>query len=159
MALFKSFTKEKLVKWQHIQPNVEKRICQRLAQIMKVQPLGVPALLSFGWSSTNGLLRLEIERVPGIRLFDLHFPIPLNIIQLLEGALVSWQSIGFIHGDLSPRNILVDIDAKQVWFVDWVLDLSGFKGTPKYASKEVFLGKRSFESDQFALEHVLKNHI
>ena len=68
-----------------------------------------------------------------------------------------WKREGFIHGDLSLRNMLVNFDRGPVrlWFIDWITDLNSFEGTPRYASSEVYRGRRSHDSDRYAIEQIL----
>jgi serine/threonine protein kinase len=106
----------------------------------------MPRLLSFGFCAN--LCRLEIERIQGNAFVQ-----STKVQAELLSALQDWRRKNFVHGDLSPRNILVDANGMP-WCTDWLLELRSYEGTPKYASDEVFSGNHSFSSDHFALHRI-----
>ncbi|MBI3543872.1 MAG: hypothetical protein HY075_11420 [Deltaproteobacteria bacterium] len=137
-------------------------MARRAAEIAGRRPYQVARLLDFGFAGE--LLRLRSARVTGIPLWRLIAarelaPAPaLALAGELERALRRWRVEGFVHGDLSPRNILVARERPELavpWFIDWTVDLSSFAGTPRFAGREVFQGHRSFASDRYAIEEIL----
>lgn len=75
----------------------------------------------------------------------------------LFNTYARWQIESFVHGDISPRNILVQIEDGRpikLYFIDWIIDLDSKVGTPMYAAPEVYEGKHTPDSDRFAIEKV-----
>lgn len=149
-------TSNNLVKWRRLTPNSIPRIAQRLSEIRDHGPVNVPRLISYGFS--GDLARLETERVPGTPLKTSRIAQDqlLQVLAALSSQVELWRRDGFVHGDLSPRNILVDASSgrPQLWFIDWIVDLEGFEATPLYASPEVMNGRRSHDSDCYAIERI-----
>jgi hypothetical protein len=101
-------------------------------------------------------MRIESARVTGtplLRAGELHAR--LLPTRLLE-PLAVWRAKGFVHGDLSPANILVE-PGGALWFVDWLVDLDSFAGTPRYSAPPVYrFGRHDFETDAFAAREILR---
>ena len=164
----KPFTSETLVSWHQVKPSEIACLSKRLSEIKQKRPDHIPPLICYGF--VNRGLRLEVQKVLGERFdspfisraFELKNQNKEIFFKITQAALQSWAHLPFIHGDLSPRNILVQLDStnqliQNVWFIDWLLDLKSYRGTPKYCSPQVFHGKRSPLTDQFALETILKS--
>jgi serine/threonine protein kinase len=80
------------------------------------------------------------------------------IAKVLIKTLSAWRNIDFVHGDLSPRNILVlkNQSLLKIAVIDWLIDLKNFSGTPKYCSPSVFQnGFHNSQSDEYALNKIL----
>jgi hypothetical protein len=156
----------KVIRWRTIHPESMPRVSKRLYSIQKKPPSGVAPLLRFGFAGltrSKVLLRMERQWVPGVPLAALASQINVLEYQALANTLmfhvIQWQSEGFVHGDLSPSNILVDRKPDQppsISFIDWVVDLASYEATPKYAAPSVFDGNRDFESDLYSLDVILK---
>jgi Ser/Thr protein kinase RdoA (MazF antagonist) len=153
-----------LVKWRHVPFAAQARVSARLAALRANPPAGVPPLHSYGWLAQGGAgsrLRLSLGLVSGVPLAvclpALGASTRLEVSEALRALLESWRKVGFVHGDLSPRNILVDVRRAEVWCIDWILDLKGFEATPRYAAPAVFQGRRSHDTDRFALAEILKS--
>lgn len=161
------YTNATLVRWKRLAAEAVPSASVRLKQLIDRPPSGVPRLLDFGWSgATPGkpLLRLETEWVPGASLFQVRNLLRSRDLRKIATQLrrqaAIWQAEGFVHGDLSPSNILVQRHNGEnavLRFVDWVVDLNGFEATPRYAAPEVFAGRRSFASDRYAIREILKS--
>lgn len=88
----------------------------------------------------------------------------LDLIRQIANGLFEAHSLGFIHRDLKPDNIMIErlpaagffariLDFGIVHMMDTVADTSGFRGTPLYASPEQCLGdpKIDHRSDIYSL--------
>ena len=162
-------TQELLIKWKTISLKNPwdnngfqsiKRISDRLDHIYKTTPHNVAKLNCFGLinDAANQCVKFRIE------FLKLKMPNLASVCNLLSTSqrkrikgsfyhsLKLWRKSGFIHGDLSPRNILIDFTTEQVYFVDWILDLESFEATPQYASKEVYLKRRTWFSDHYSAD-------
>lgn len=132
------------------------RVLRRLQWALRVRPRAVPGLLRFGLVSHTHL-RVEFERVPDGEPLFLVWP-GLSLAQRREveetawTAVSSWEHCGFVHGDISTRNILVCVAGLRVWFIDWVLDLESREGTPRFWGGY----PRSVTTDQESLRQVFK---
>ncbi len=146
-----------LIKWQKISYSQLTRISERLSLMQRYPPNSVPELLNFGLTVENSV-RLCFQRVLGQNLNSCMHNLCLHekkwIIDTLQKQISQWKNQDFVHGDLSLRNILYDNTNNQLWFIDWILDLKSFSGTPYFASKEVFKGIHTYESDAFAMMRI-----
>lgn len=148
-----------------------RRIESRLHNIKNNPPNAIPAILSFGWIShcekskiDQALLRLELQCIVGLPLFRaaalLSDQTLKSLCSELQKQTLIWQKQGFVHGDLSPRNVLVATPRSskipRLWFVDWVLDLKSYEATPAYASRDVYQRNRSWRSDEYALDRMIR---
>jgi predicted unusual protein kinase regulating ubiquinone biosynthesis (AarF/ABC1/UbiB family) len=71
--------------------------------------------------------------------------------------VISWSICGFIHGDLSPANILYHPQTPQkLYFIDWLLDLRKPAGTPRYCEPRLLFCKNNAEKDQYAMAKIIK---
>ena len=141
-------------------------MAHRLFELKLSAPARIPPLVSYGF--TSGLVRIEHRRVQGRPLLSVSRLLSpearLRLGRELRATIADWRSNGFVHGDLTPRNILVETgpEGPRAWFVDWILDLSSFEGTPQFAASEVWEGRRSAESDCYAIDKILcillRNH-
>lgn len=88
----------------------------------------------------------------------------LDIVRQIANGLFEAHSLGFIHRDLKPDNIMVErlpaagffariLDFGIVHMMDSVADTGGFRGTPLYASPEQCMGdpKIDHRSDIYSL--------
>lgn len=155
------------------------RVSERILQIQKLRPPQVPITLEMGWIAAlaepliphsgyypsyrlnNHVLRLSLLRVQADPLFCLRSTLnqqtKQSIAIKIKESLFCWSKLGFIHGDLSPRNILINTKPfLQIYFIDWVLDLQSFIATPYYSNQEVYKGKRSLSSDQYAARKIVE---
>ncbi|MBI2604853.1 MAG: phosphotransferase [Deltaproteobacteria bacterium] len=134
------------------------RVLLRLERIRTYPPARIARLHSYRW--LGDFIELRMEEIHGHTLREFT---RANAIAALRGqigeTLSKWLAQGFIHGDLSPTNILVAAEMKpEVRFVDWVSDLESFEGTPRYASPETFAGRRSHDSDVYAASKIFKDY-
>lgn len=170
MVTLKSSTTETIVKWARTPARRRREILERLRSIRLQPPLNVPALISYAFverGAGRAVLRLEFERVSGRPLqssaeFSRTHPLRTQLLAAVNKSVENWKQIGFVHGDLSPRNILLDLHPQtgrlnRVWFIDWIVDLKGFEATPRYAAPEVFQGRRSVLTDQYAIDIILRS--
>ncbi len=151
-----------LVKWRRIEPSRIQRIAARLKYVQNAAPANTQELLRFGFNGER--LRLELKHVPGVTLANLlQHPAGKDhlgkVAALLTEQIKLWQRENFIHGDLSLTNTLLTREQVhgrfQLCFIDWIVDLTSFEGTPQFASPEVFRGRRSHASDRYAIEKIL----
>ncbi len=88
----------------------------------------------------------------------------LDIIRQIANGLYEAHTLGFIHRDLKPDNIMIErlpaagffariLDFGIVHMMDSVADTAGFRGTPLYASPEQCVGdpKIDHRSDIYSL--------
>jgi tRNA A-37 threonylcarbamoyl transferase component Bud32 len=119
----------------------------------------VPTVASFGFAGSR--LRLECLRVPGIPLARALPELSRGSRARLGRALIEtasqWHRLGFVHGDLSPRNILVTRPASSScsWFIDWVVDPTTFEATPAFSAPGLLGDQRSCASDSYAIKRIL----
>ncbi|MEZ4458636.1 MAG: WD40 repeat domain-containing serine/threonine protein kinase [bacterium] len=98
----------------------------------------------------------RVGRIKYQRAFD--------IVRQIANGLYEAHSLGFIHRDLKPDNIMIErlpaagffarvLDFGIVHMMDSVADTAGFRGTPLYASPEQCLGdpKIDHRSDIYSL--------
>jgi hypothetical protein len=77
----------------------------------------------------------------------------IQIAQKLLALTAQWRRAGFIHGDLSPNNILVvhpEGDSPRLVAVDWVLDLQSREGTPRYVPEALAWQRKNHDHDEAA---------
>ncbi|MEW6058034.1 MAG: hypothetical protein AB1540_15615 [Bdellovibrionota bacterium] len=153
--------RHELVTYRRFPQNALRRVSKRLERIKQRPPSHVPRLIEYGF--VDGRIRIAQALVKGSPLSEVSQELaPQDWADLREMLFLQtplWREEGFIHGDLSPSNILIDRDqsgAITVAYVDWTLDLEGFEATPLFAAPEVFRGKRSFESDRHSISEILR---
>jgi hypothetical protein len=74
----------------------------------------------------------------------------LRLVDELRALAGLWRSRGFIHGDISPSNLLITGDDRIV-AVDWVLDLRSREGTPRYVPASLAHKMKDFAHDEAAV--------
>src|SRR5206468_1947022 len=99
-------------------------VVERLHWLRSHNVKGIPRILS--WGLFDDFVRIQIERKPGLTLHDLLITKRLEKIEVqrsLYQMLTHWELIGFVHGDLSPRNILIETNVRphRVWAIDCLL--------------------------------------
>lgn len=153
---------DRLIKWKIVDREARTRVAERLKKISTSDIVCIPTLFSFGW--TENRLRLETEFVPGTSLSLLSIKDEASFASKLAGPLFAclrqWQRSGFVHGDLSPSNIIVEMKKDkitQIHCIDWTLDLEGFEATPRYAAPEVYEGIRDCRTDEYAVQLILNS--
>lgn len=155
-----------IVKYEFLSKESKKDVLLRCQKLKSRAIFGVPRLIHFGilshpYCSKSFLLRIEHERALGAPLQTLtvrerkELKKPLK--EIFQKTLIEWKKAEFIHGDLSLRNILIFPEVKpRVTFIDWLINIHGFSGTPLFTAPEVLKGRpRTFESDCFALNKIL----
>lgn len=151
-----------ITKWVDIEGRSADRITRRLCHLAFHPPSGVPRIRSYGLGS-DSRLRIELERVPGRSLHSclgqLSHQDRCELARRLSRQLAIWRGEGFVHGDLSLRNILIERQPhgplKRVWFIDFIFDLESRQGTPQFASPDVAKGVHSHDSDRYSIEQIL----
>ena len=118
----------------------------------------------YGWEIFKGRPALLLEYIDGISLQALACVAPLTlsetewIRQSVTQGLRDLHGVGLVHGDLTPRNILIDRTG-SVKLVDFGLSLGcsgAWIGTPRYFSPQrIQTGEPSPTDDAFALEQIL----
>lgn len=111
----------------------------------------------YSWDVVNGQLAFIFEYVESLSLADLsqtklpNDEINLILFQIQEG-LKDLHAKGLCHGDLSPHNILIDIDG-NVKLVDYGLgNVFEKRGTPPFVAPERRQGKiAQISSDLYSL--------
>ncbi len=153
----------------HVSYESLERALLRLERVRADPPTRIARLHSY--RRLGDFIELRMEEIHGHTLCEFS---STNAIATLRGQideiLSIWRLHGFIHGDLSPTNILVTVSSEhtrpemrleirpEVWFVDWVADFKSFEGTPRYASPETFAGRRSHDSDAYAVLKIFKDY-
>jgi hypothetical protein len=64
-----------------------------------------------------------------------------------------WREEGFVHGDLSPQNLLLLREgghSPRILAVDWVMDLESREGTPRYVPEHLAWLLKTHEHDRAA---------
>jgi len=112
------------------------------------------------WETQNGDAALALEWIDGLTLFDLVRTLVFNdaltdeVVRQIYLGLVDLRAAGLFHGDLHPKNIMIDRSG-QVRLIDFSSGQTaeGFlQATPAFAAPEVWSDARfSFEADLFAL--------
>lgn len=103
---------------------------------------------------------LVLEWIDGPTLFDLAARFSLadividDILAQITRGLVDLHEAGFHHGDLHPKNIMID-SSGRVRLLDFALSKESdglIRGAPRFLAPEIWSGSStSFESDLFAL--------
>lgn len=141
------------------------RVSRRLERIRADPPAHVARLYSY--RHRGEAVELRMEEIHGQTLHEFAHTNAITMLRSqFDRTLSKWRTQGFIHGDLSPANILVAASSgitrreagSEAWFIDWVADLEGFEGTPRYASPETFAGRRSHDSDAHAVTEIFKDY-
>lgn len=114
------------------------------------------------------LAYITTQWIDGVRLSDhlaLHGPLPVkDAIRLtsdIADGLSATHTKNWVHGDLSPSNILRDCDGQGV-LIDFglgdqasdetIIGVDSIAGTPRYLAPEIIAGEKpSPQSDQYAL--------
>lgn len=114
----------------------------------------------YGWGYADGRPYLVLEHVRGPSL-DLVVrehrgrgePIPLprvaDIIHQLAGALASMHGAGYLHGDVKPGNVIVDVELDRPVLIDFGFSLPigaaeaapVHGGTPGFSAPEQFMSR------------------
>lgn len=150
-SLYFSKNKERVIKVAKEFSTIEHNL-HRLPSPLKAKPITR--------LSDDPTQYLVMKKMPGITLddflnrflenhdCDIHqrFEICLNLIN----ALIEIEKLGIFHGDIKPKNILINPANRTVYVVDFGLSMrlsdpvpQEFRGTLKYAAPEVFEGRRS----------------
>ncbi len=129
-------------KYFRVSDKRRKKILNRVFSISTKRPTGIPEIHSYRLHGSTLELRTKYIEGAHVSLDELSFEI-----------LKKWKCEDFVHGDLSPSNIVHD--GEDFWFIDWLPDLESYQGTPHYASDEVFRGKHSSDSDEYALRKII----
>lgn len=112
------------------------------------------------WENGNDGCALVLEWIDGLTLFDLARSESLSldlieeIVAQIELGLRDLDREGLHHGDLSPKNVLIDRRGcvKIVDFATYGLEGAAIQGTPAYIAPEIWRGEStSIEADLFAL--------
>jgi hypothetical protein len=147
---------EAIVKLVKVEWQRRKAVQDRLERWQKDPPTRVSKVLSYGWlpslpGSVSSCLRLSFARIRGVSLHQCWPKLATADRKNAEvqAAIVAelWHREGFVHGDISPRNILFDTSCKQIWFIDCALDVASPQGTPAFWTGE----PRNHATDRFAL--------
>ncbi|GEM_PF-1639367 len=150
---------QKLVKWEWLLD--EPQISSRIAVLRSGALLGVPRLESFERTAQRvgkfTLTRVVWQYVRGTPL--LHFRNRgLPWYSMFRTTQLNWRQNDFVHGDLSPRNILIDFPTKgtipNIWCIDPLLCFGTSKGTPRYRSG--YLGGWTPDLDEYCLTQILE---
>ncbi len=115
---------------------------------------------ALGWENLGQNQALVLEWIDGLNLYELCQYQSLGdefvdeiVAQIQEGLRVMHEN-GLYHGDLSPKNILIDRDGR-IRIVDFASEASAgglLRGTPEYLAPELWMGaKTGRETDIFAL--------
>ena len=118
----------------------------------------------FGWENLPDGPALVLERIHGLTLDELyrkHAEYPLGsaeieeIVRQIQDGLAALHQQGLYHGDLSPRNVMVDRSG-TVRLIDFALHTANepgvINGTPPYICKERWEGQPGgVASDLFSL--------
>lgn len=141
-------------------PNVTRRLKAMRGTLIP----GIAPLEDFGWAGET--LRLVIHEIPRANVLDqvwdtLSAGARSELIHKLAIYVESWARFGFIHGDLSPNNILIESHIwnktlSGIWFTDWILDLNSFEGTPLFSAPEAYFGVRTPSSDRHSLNRIIE---
>jgi serine/threonine protein kinase len=134
-------------------------LIQEMSTLMRVRSPHCVNLL--GWENLPQGPAIVMEWVEGTSLENLAKHGPLDaatiheIASQVQSGLRDLKHAGLCHGDLSPSNILIDVDG-HVKLVDFGLSstqgASQIAGTPQFMSPERWEGQPpSFESDLFSL--------
>ncbi len=158
-----TLTKNYVCKVQLIKRTKLASVIDRIESILQIKPVSLSMPLEINvrkFSSQYDLVRLTFEKVHGVLLSKyLKEATPdqiEKITNLLLETVENWcKNFKFIHGDISPGNILVTCHNSPI-LIDWLLDIESFTGTPRYSSSEVIGGHHSFESDRFAVLKIIE---
>ncbi len=157
------FTNDLVIKTEIINKSKLTIIKKRIFNIFdnNIPFIHVPNKISIhSLNSYESIIKLEFKWINGVDLY--HFTksqsdriteeIKFNLKQIIN----SWnKNYFFVHGDISLKNIIIQPN-NEITFIDWLIDLNNYAGTPYYASSEVYRGNHTFESDLYALNQTFK---
>lgn len=134
-----------LIKCHSIPPERRGPVDLRLAGVRETRPAAVVVVDHWFWCDHRlySVQRFEDRAVPLAKLKRPERALLVDLFDLQR----QWATVGFVHGDLSPSNLLVTPDGTLL-AVDWLPDLRCFSGTPAFASPLVAkTGLHSLETD------------
>jgi thiamine kinase-like enzyme len=155
-----------LIKWVSVSHDARTRVSKRLDLLLHTRVPHTSVLLHYGWCPNaysrfnQTRVRLCTELVSGTPLYRW----ALNASQtqrrelqeILSITLCAWREYGFVHGDLSPRNLFISNTNKlTVFAIDWMIDLKSFAGTPAYTCMSALSSGKTFETDETAITRIV----
>lgn len=119
-----------------------------------------------GWRKYKSKPSLLLEYIEGVNLFELmsaYSQLSLQeshwLFQEIKKGLNELKDSGLFHGDLSPKNIMINLKG-EVKLIDFGLSRWKTKNvqvTPEFASPEVFTCETpTFEHDLYSLKQIFK---
>lgn len=121
----------------------------------------------YGWKKWNNRYGLIMDLVEGVELCCLCDSVGLNsqeieyVLNEINQGLLELKNVGLFHGDLSPKNVLIDTDG-GIKLVDFGLTLwktQRLDLTPQFASPLILKGgSPSYKTDLDSLE-LMSNYL
>lgn len=129
-------------------------------EFQEFQGLQSPHLVSiFGFDKVDGRPALLLEYIHGVSLSELkryrNFDenVKKEILWQIQKGLSDLHGLGKCHGDLSPNNILIDVNGRVV-LTDFLGNQTGF-GTVEFTAQEILDGQvASQDTDRYSFKKI-----
>lgn len=154
-----------VVKYE-IVPRKRWEVCQnRLRSVGELAFFNLNSgILPFTWgllpapSEHQIVIRIQSPLVAGSTLREAANRLSTKDKSILQSNLLKLQMqyarIGFVHGDLSPSNLLIIDQQLTLCGIDWLLDLNSKTGTPRYSSPAIINGIHTLETDHYSFSKI-----
>lgn len=127
---------------------------KRLDKLVAVNPTYLPRIHEYGLASKSGSMYLVADVIDGTTWADaiIEKSEKIKVIEKLTAAVEHLHGLGISHGDLHPRNVMVESEERNIFLID-IPDFSQCTAEVKNHrySPENIDGSSSIQRDIFAV--------